>query len=188
MSKLTTSSPSQPCKVCENISHNCRHGDDISLCMTFADTKVGETINGYKALKLSKCGMWVVFKLDNSQEWSDEQREKWRLERERRKQHQKLETDLRQKQSLSADERDKEYRKLFDELEVNEEDKKEWRRRGLTNSEIELAGYKSIDRYQKLREKYSNLLPGISSGGNMIMTDAGWLCPVRDKHGRIVAA
>ncbi|MHC5720372.1 MAG: hypothetical protein ACYTX0_52190, partial [Nostoc sp.] len=81
-----------------------------------------------------------------------------------------------------------EYRKLFDELEVNEEDKKEWRRRGLTNSEIELAGYKSIDRYQKLREKYSNLLPGISSGGNMIMTDAGWLCPVRDKHGRIVAA
>ena len=188
MSKLTTCSPSQPCDVCENTSPNCRRGDDISLCMTFADAKVGEIINGHKALKLSKCGMWGVFKLDNSQEWSDEQREKWRLERERRKQHQKLESDLRQKQSLSADDRDKEYRKLFDELQLRPEDKRELLDRGLTHSEIELGGYKSIDRYQKLREKYSNLLPGISPGGNAIMTDAGWLCPVRDKYGRIVAA
>lgn len=187
MSKLTTSSQSQPCKVCENVSHKCRHGDDIQLCMTFADAEKGEIVNGHKFIKLSKDGMWGVFKIDNSQEWSDEQREKWRLERERRKQHQKLESDLRQKQSLSAHERDKEYRKLFEELTLHPEDQKELLRRGLTYREIDLAGYKSIDRYQKLREKHSNLLPGISPDGNVIMTDAGWLCPVRNKDGQIVA-
>ena len=187
MSKLTTCSPSQPCEVCENTSPDCRRGHDISLCRTFADAKVGEIVNGRKMLKLSKDGMWGVFKLDNSQEWSDEQRDKWRLERERRKQHQKLKSDLRQKQSLSTNERDKQYRKLFEELTLHPEDEKELLRRGLTHREIELAPYKSTEGYQKLREKYSNLLPGISPSGNVIMTDAGWLCPVRDKHGRIVA-
>ncbi len=187
MSKLTTCSLSQPCEVCENTSPDCRRGHDISLCRTFADAKVGEIVNGHKMLKLSKDGMWGVFKLDNSQEWSDEQREKWQLDRERRKQHQKLKSDLRQKQSLSANERDKQYRKLFEELTLHPEDEKELVRRGLTHREIELAPYKSTDGYQKLREKYSNLLPGISPSGNVIMTDAGWLCPVRDKHGRIVS-
>ncbi len=111
MSKLTPSSPSEECPTCGDISGKCRHGDNINLCMTFADAKVGEIVNGYKLLKHSKDNMWGVFKLDNSQEWSDEIKEQWRLEKERRKQHQKLESDLRQKQSLSADERDKEYRR-----------------------------------------------------------------------------
>ncbi|MBG1268111.1 plasmid replication protein, CyRepA1 family [Nostoc sp. WHI] len=187
MSKFTISSKSHECPICGDVTGKDRHGDDITLCMLFADAKVGEIVNGHKMLKLSKDGMWGVFKLDNSQEWSDEQREQWRLDRERRKQHQKLESDLRQQQSLSAIERDKEYRKLLDELTLHPEDEKELLRRGFTHREIEGSGSKSVDRYQELKQKYSNLLPGISPNGNVILTNAGWLCPVRNKHGLIVA-
>ena len=187
MSKLTTCSPSQPCDVCEGVSPNCRRGHDISLCMTFPDGKVGEIVNGHKMLKLSKDGMWGVFKRDNSQEWSDEQREKWRLERERRKRHQKIESDIRKKQSLSAVERDQEYRKLLEELTLHPEDQKELSDRGFTHQEIERGGWKSVSRYQELKQKYNNLLPGISTDGKVIRTNAGWLCPIRNKDGLIVA-
>lgn len=187
MSKLTTSSPNNECKVCGDISHKCRHGDEINLCMSFANAKLGEAINGYKLLNYTKDGMWGVFKEDNSQEWSDEQRKQWRLEKEQRKQHQKLESDLRQKQSLSAEDRDKEYRKLFEELTLHPEDEKELLRRGFTHREIERGGWKSVSRYQELKQKYSNLLPGISTDGKVILTNAGWLCPIRNKDGLIVA-
>ncbi|MHC5729622.1 MAG: hypothetical protein ACYTXY_36960, partial [Nostoc sp.] len=100
MSKFTPTSPSQECPVCGDISGKCRHGDEINLCMSFADVKLGEIINGYKVLKHSKDGMWAVLKLDNSQEWGDEIKEQWRLDRERRKQQQKFENDLRQQKSL----------------------------------------------------------------------------------------
>ncbi|MBD2527454.1 plasmid replication protein, CyRepA1 family [Nostoc sp. FACHB-133] len=186
MSKLTTSSPSQECPVCGDISHKCRHGDEINLCMSFADAKLGEIINGYKLLKHSKDGMWGVFKLDNSQEWSDEQREQWQLDRKRRKQQQKFENDLRQQKSLSAIERDQEYRKFLDELTLHPEDEKELLRRGFTHREIELGGWKSVDRYHQLKQKYNNLLPGISLNGQVILTNSGWLCPVRNKDGLIV--
>lgn len=187
MSKLTTSSPNNECKVCGDISRKCRHGHEINLCMSFADAKLGEVVNGYKLLKLTKDGMWGVFKLDNSQEWSDQQREQWRLDKEQRKQHQKLESDIRKKQSLSAVERDQEYRKLLEELTFHPEDQKELSDRGFTRREIEQGLWKSVSRFQELKQKYNNLLPGISTNGKVILTDSGWLCPVRNKDGLIVA-
>lgn len=185
MSNLTPSSPSEEC-FCGNANGKCRHGDEIKLCMSFADAKIGEIINGYKLLKHTKDGMWGVFKLDNSQEWSDQQREQWRLDRERIKQQQKFENDLRQEQSLSEIEKDKQYQRVFDELTLHPEDKKELLRRGFTHPEIELGGWKSVNRYHELKQKYSNLLPGISPDGQAILTNSGWLCPVRDKDGLIV--
>lgn len=187
MSKFTTSSSKNECKVCGDITGKCREAGEINLCMSFPDSKLGETVNGYKFLKPSRCGMWGVFKIDNSQEWSQEQREQWRLDREQRKQHQELENDLRQQKSLSPKDRDEEYRKLLDELTLHPEDEKELLRRGFTHREIELGGWKSVSRFQELKQKYSNLLPGISTDGKIILTNSGWLCPIRNKDGLIVA-
>ncbi|MHC5832655.1 MAG: hypothetical protein ACYT04_95920, partial [Nostoc sp.] len=96
-----------------------------------------------------------------------------------------FENDLRQQKSLSAIEKDEEYRKLLDELTLHPEDEKELLRRGFTHQEIELGGWKSVNRYHELKQKYSNLLPGISPDGQVILTNSGWQCPLRNKDGLI---
>jgi hypothetical protein len=79
-SKLILSSNRNPCSICENTSGKCRQSSqdqDYWQCMNCADAKKGEIINGYKCIGTTKDNLWGQFKLDNSQEWSDQQRQEW---------------------------------------------------------------------------------------------------------------
>lgn len=186
-SKPIPTSRNCECEVCGDISGNCRTLIDIILCMAFADAKIGEIVNGHKKIKDTKDKLWGIFKLDNSQEWSDQQREQWRQDRERRQQEQRIDLDLRQKESLSEQERHEQYTKLLEELTLHPEDERDLRQRGFSQEEIKSGGWKSVNKYQELRGRYSSLLPGISGDGKSILMNAGWLCPVRNRDGLIVA-
>jgi hypothetical protein len=68
----------KPCPVCDSDSGKCRgkkdHGKEFIQCMTFADTRKGQVINGYKCIKSSNNGYQhnsATFVLDNSQEWTE---------------------------------------------------------------------------------------------------------------------
>jgi hypothetical protein len=188
---FTPSSRNNPCPICNITDSRCRQSKDDTdywQCMTYADARKGETVYGYKCLGHTRDRLWGQFRLDNFQEWSEQQREEWRRERERRQQEHALIEAEKKAQHLSAVERDREYRKLLSELTLHLDDRKDLIRRGFTNEQITLSGFKSVEQWQKLQSEYSHLLPGISlSGRSLISTGAGYLCPVRSVDGLIVA-
>ena len=187
---LIPSNRNNPCPVCEDTSGKCRQSredQDYWQCMTYADSRKGEIVSGYKCIGTTKDRTWAQFRLDNSQEWSDQQRQNRQQENQRRRQKQASEHEQRRRRSLSALQRHEQYTQLLAELTLHPDDKADLIRRGFTHEQIELSGFKSIGRYQQLQSRYSGLLPGISRGNRLIIADQGYLCPIRNTEGLIVA-
>jgi sugar-specific transcriptional regulator TrmB len=155
--------------------------------MIYSDSRKGEVHNGFKCIGHTRDGLWGQFRLDNSQEWSEQQRQDWQRENQRRKQQQASENEQRRKRSLAATERHEEYARLLSELTLHPDDRADLVRRGFTHEQIELSGFKSIGRYQQLQSQYSELLPGISRGNRLIIADEGYLCPIRNVDGLVTA-
>ncbi|HEY9671316.1 MAG TPA: plasmid replication protein, CyRepA1 family [Waterburya sp.] len=187
---LVRSDRGNSCPVCEDTRGKCRQSredSDYWQCMTFFDIRKGETHNGYKCIGHTKDGLWAQLKLDNTQEWSEERRLEWQRENERRRQEKSKADDERRQRSLSALQRHEQYIRLFSELTLHPDDKADLVRRGFTEQQIELSGFKSVERYQLLQHQYSELLPGVSRDSRLIVTDASYLCPIRNADGLIVA-
>lgn len=179
------------CPICENTSGKCRQSRedaDYWQCMTYADAKKGEVISGYKCLGHSKNGLWGQFRVDNSQEWSEQQRLEWKQRNQQRQQEIVKDEEQRRQKSLKAENRHAQYTSLLSELSLHSEDREDLIRRGFTSEQIELSGFKSVEAYQPLQRQYSELLPGIGTGGrSLIVGNAGYLIPVRNADGLIVA-
>lgn len=188
---LAPTNKSNPCLVCENANGKCRQGKEDQnywQCMTYADANKGEVVGGYKCIGHTRDKLWGQFKLDNTQEWSEERRREWQSENQRRKVAQARVDEQRQQQSLSAVERHQQYTKLLAELTLHPDDRADLITRGFTDAQITLSGFKSINRYQQLQSQYSSLLPGVNSTGTrLIIQEEGYLCPIRNTEGFIVA-
>jgi hypothetical protein len=156
--------------------------------MNYADARFGDIQNGYKCIEEAKDRYWAIFKLDNSEEWTEEQRLEWQAQNRQRRQQQAKEDDEKRRRSLSRVERDKQYRELLTQLTLHPEDRADLVKRGFTQQQIELSGFKSVERYHQLQKEFSSLLPGITGDGKrLIVSSVGYLCPVRDIDGLIVA-
>jgi hypothetical protein len=155
--------------------------------MTYADVRKGEVIAGYKCIGATRDGLWAQFRIDNTQEWTEQQRLEWQRENQRRQQEKAKEDDERRRRSLSVQERHEQYTRMLNELTLHPDDRADLVRRGFTNQQIKLSSFKSIGRYQQLQSRYSELLPGISRGNRLIIADEGYLCPIRNADGLIVA-
>jgi hypothetical protein len=187
---LTPTSRSNSCAICEDTGGKCRQGrEDLSYwqCMIYVDAKKGEIIGGFKCIGHSKNGMWAQFKPNNSTEWTQQQRIEWQQENQRRQQQKASEHEQRRRRSLSAVDRDKAYRQLLSELTLHPDDKADLLQRGFSHSQIELSGFRSIERYHQLQGCYSDLLPGVNRNNQLIIRDEGYLCPIRNTEGLIVA-
>lgn len=189
MGKFTPTRRGNPCVICDDASGKCRHHGDreIHLCMTYADARFGEIQNGYKCIKPDSGKGWTSWKLDNTEEWTDQQRIEWKARNEQRRQLQTTEDEQRRQRSLSALQRHEQYTRLLSELTLHPDDRADLIRRGFSHEQMELAGFRSIGRYQQLRSRYSELLPGISTGNRLIIADDGYLCPVRNADGLVTA-
>jgi hypothetical protein len=155
--------------------------------MTYADAKKSEIVGGFKCIGQVKNGLWAEFKPDNSQDWTQQQRLEWQQENQRRQQQKASEDERRRQRSLSAVERDKGYRQLLSELSLHPDDRADLVRRGFSHAQIELSLFRSIGRYQQLKGRYSGLLPGVNQNNRLIIRDEGYLCPIRNADGLIVA-
>ncbi|WP_144238106.1 plasmid replication protein, CyRepA1 family [[Scytonema hofmanni] UTEX B 1581] len=138
---LTPTSTTRPCPICEDTKGNCRHHHEESnhLCMTFADTRFGEIINGYKCL--AHFDLWAAFCLDNSQEWTQSQRENWLSEQTAKRQLVQKQRQDFLKGLLSVEERDRQYRTINDKLSLSKYHvhKALAKKRGLHENEIWFA-------------------------------------------------
>ena len=192
MSNFTpTTSRNGECPICGDTKGKCRttndNRGDLILCMSLVGTAFGEIIDGYKCLGDTSDGTWAKFIPDNSQEWSEERKGEWRRERELIRQSRQTEAKKRQQQAFDPQERHEQYTRLFGELSLNNEDRQDLIRRGFSNEEIKRCGFQSVNQWQKLQSQYSHLLPGVSIHGDSLLTQAGYLCPVRNADGLIVA-
>ncbi|MEQ8464009.1 plasmid replication protein, CyRepA1 family [Coleofasciculus sp. E1-EBD-02] len=191
---LIPSSTSNPCPICDNTSGKCRQGKkdpDYWQCMTFAGTRKGETCGNWKCLGDTSDQMWAQFKPDNSTEWTEERRREWEAQKQARRekaQREQARTDAqRLKRALSAIDRDKGYRRLLRSLELSPLDRENLIRRGMNPTTISSGLFRSVEAGQLLDGFFlDNRLPGISSHGEKLVTEAGYLCPIPDLEERII--
>ncbi|NER95490.1 MAG: hypothetical protein F6J86_16895 [Symploca sp. SIO1B1] len=189
MSSFTPTSKRLACDICGDTSGKCRvhKGGEILLCMPFSNARFGEIQNGYKCIKEDKGKGWSTWKIDNTQEWTQQQRQEWKQRLEARRRQQAKQDEARASRALSERQKHEQYQKMLAELDLHPDDRADLIRRGFTNEQIELAGFKSVENWQRLKGKYSHLLPGIGIGGKRLLTGKGYLCPIRNAQGLIVA-
>ncbi len=184
----------KPCPVCDSDSGKCRgkedSGQDFILCMTFADVRKGQIENGYKCIKPSNNGYQhnsATFVIDNSQEWTKQQREEWETRKAFRKAQARLEDKAKRENSLTADQRHKEYSKILDSLKLDITTVSDLKKRGFTENEINDCGFVSVEAWHKLPFAVDPRLPGISAKNSLVASGDGYLCPLRDYDGQVVA-
>jgi hypothetical protein len=124
--------------------------------------------------------MWA-YKPD-AENWNDEKRREYREQRERQKQ---LERE-RHARSLSPTERDREIKKILNQLTLSDSDRILLKsRRYLTDDRI--ANFRSIDQWQKLTPAVSPGLSGVNFDGSKLNNPLnGILVPIPDHNGLFV--
>ena len=184
----------KPCFVCGSENGGCRgkqdSGKEFIQCMPLADTRKGQIVNGYKCIKPSNNGYQhnsATFVLDNSQEWTEQQREEWKTNNALRKAQARLEDKAKRENSLKEDQRHKEYSKILDSLKLDITTVSDLKKRGFTENEINDCGFVSVEAWHKLPFAVDPRLPGISGKNSLIASGDGYLCPVENYDGQVVA-
>ncbi len=113
-------------------------------------------------------------------------REIWLADQERRREARKAEETRHRAESPPAGERDRLYRQLLDQLPLEQFDRNNLERRGLTPEQIKLGMFRTVRQWQKLETELPHTLPGVNLDGVSLNTQAGNLCPIFNPEGLIV--
>ncbi|MBD2093585.1 hypothetical protein H6F90_00250 [Trichocoleus sp. FACHB-591] len=187
MSQYTPTRKGNPCQICGDTKSKCRETEGtVALCMTFSEAIGAPNVPGFKFIGRSRNDLWGKWIVDDSQSWSEQQREEWKRTQTAQRQLRVTKEREKHTRSLSAKERDRYYRKLLNQLILNPADLEDLHRRGLADEEIEAAGFKSVEQWHELKSPVSNLLPGVNLDGLTLNTQAGYLCPIRNVDGLVV--
>ncbi|MGB3494794.1 MAG: hypothetical protein WBA57_18845 [Elainellaceae cyanobacterium] len=175
---------SDPCPICESNDARCKQTGELILCMGLIDSA---SVPGFHFTRRTKNGQWGLW-APSSEDWSQQQRQQWRDELAAKRKARAEQERRKRAESLSAVERDRHYRAILDSLTLHPEDRADLLRRGLTDEQTEAASFKSVEPRQRLPHAFPKNLPGVAQEGrSLIVAKAGYLCPVRDRRGRIVA-
>jgi len=183
---LSLANKNNPCPICQNSTGKCRQGkEDLSYwqCMSYADAKKGETIGGYKCLGAINNGLWAQFRLDNSQEWTQQKRHEWQLENQRRAERKATENEKLAKEALPIEARDEAIRKLHKHFGLSARHREDLKARGLSDEAIENLLYFSINPDQEVPQGIPVNLPGVSYG-QIKAAGTGYACPTFDPEGK----
>jgi hypothetical protein len=195
------------CPVCASTSGKCRWQNyELSaknakitptvktLCMTGAG---GYGNPDYHYFNDTRDGQWGVYipLVDWNEHRSEDrqatpaEREEW-VKNQQLKQQALLEAENQRKaESLPTLERDIAARAILAQLSLNEIDRKDLVRRGFTAQQIREIGFKSVEKFQRLKEPVNNRFPGVNIQGNRLNNGSigGILIPLYTITGEIVA-
>lgn len=188
-------SKSNPCPVCGDNSGACRfnaHDEDFIMCHTHADARKGEVINGYVCVKESTSHTASFKPYKDLKQLSETERLQaialQKKKKERIEKALKLEAEERKQKALPDADRNEYYSDLLNQLTVNESTRDDLKRRGFSDEEIDKSDFRSIVKKQSIDGEFPVELPGISNDGeNLVVYDNGYLCPIRDFDGNILA-
>lgn len=171
------------CPVCSGLRNDCRQSDTTGLIFC-RETSANPTGYIYRKEDVHGFGLWQSSSdFDDFTQQNQEERERRHREylaaKERRKQQQI-------QGQLSARERDTHYRAILKQLRLSDGDRQQLLTRGFTPKQIEQDGYKSVSKWQDVRNIYPSNLPGILGNGVLNIPSNGILCPISDKDGLIV--
>jgi hypothetical protein len=171
------------CPVCGGERKDCRQSSETKLihCRSTTANPIDYIERGTDRQGFT---MWV-YKPD-AEAWTDEKRQERIAEKERNEAKRRIKAVERDKRSLTEAERDIEYRKIISALPLTKEDRKSLHARGLTDEDIEVAGFRSIGRHQVLAKKAPLNLPGVNQyGSGLTNSEKGILCPIPNEFGQI---
>jgi hypothetical protein len=195
------------CPVCASTSGKCRWQNyELSakngritptvktLCMTGAG---GYGNPDYHYFNDTRDGQWGVYipRIDWSTHRGEDrqatpvERERW-IKEQQLKQQALLEAEnQRRAESLPALERDIAARAILAQLSLNEIDRKDLVRRGFTTQQIREIGFKSVEKFQRLKDPVNNRFPGVNISGTRLNNKSigGILIPLYTVTGEIVA-
>ena len=171
------------CPICNGARRDCRESIESKLVFCHDEQAAPA---GYVYLKSDGWGFGIWQRVEDAtrQQSSpsyerERQAEALRLKREREYQE-KIASQL------SPEERDRFARLLLDELTLDPQDLSDLVQRGLTLSQIEADGYRSVESWQRVSAALPPNFPGVNRFGNLAVKQAGYLCPVRDVEGLLV--
>jgi hypothetical protein len=195
------------CPVCASTSGKCRWQNyELSaknskvtptvktLCMTGAG---GYGNPDYHYFNDTRDGQWGVYiplvdwneHRGEARQATPAEREEW-VKNQQLKQQALLEAEnQRRAESLPAYERDIAARAILAQLSLNEIDRKDLIRRGFTAQQIREIGFKSVEKFQRLKEAVNPRFPGVNIQGNRLNNGyiGGILIPIYTITGEIVA-
>ena len=172
-----------PCQICNDTSGKCRSTESVLLCMNIT-TDISNP-NNFKFIGLTKDGLWGKFVKDDQQNFTQQQREQWQQEQKLQKLSRLKAEQQRLKQSLDDLHRDKEISSVLSQLPLKPDHKADLLNRGLTDDQIAALEFSSVEQWQKLKSEVSYKLAGISISGFSLITQAGYICPIRNPQGLI---
>ena len=183
--RFTTTKRGNPCPICSDSTGACRESGNLTLCMWVADD-----VPGFKNLGRTKDGLWSKYVIDDGRDrnWTQQQKQDWQAQQRAIKDQRASAEKLAKANSLDLITRNREYRKLLNQLPLNSVDRADLTRRGLTDEQIKLGLYASVKKWQKFSSPINHQLAGVNLDGKSLnVFDAGYLIPVFDADGLIVA-
>ena len=185
MRDFTSTRRNNPCQICGDIKGKCRETSSIRLCMTFV--YVLQPVIGFKFIGHTKDGLWGKWVEEDDRSWTDQERDHWRQEQNRKRQDRTDAEAQRRAASMAAKERDRYNRQLLNSLTLHVLDRADLHQRNLTDEQIAKWGVKSVEQWQKLEHELPHALPGVNlTGDSLNVPGAGYLCPIQDVEGFLV--
>jgi hypothetical protein len=172
------------CPVCNGARKDCRQSNTTNLIFC-RDSNANPLDYIFRGFDAHGFGMWA--QRTEAEAHSEEQRQEWQRQRELAHQ-QRLEVERQQRvQRLSESERDRECNLIFNQLSLNQRHREDLERRGLNDELIRVGGFKSVEQWQRLNIDVSHRLAGVSINGRSLITQAGYIWPIKNPTGQIVA-
>lgn len=167
------------CPICNGARRDCRQSLLTNL-IHCRDMDASPPDYIHRGIDSNGFNMWA-YKPD-AENWNDEKRREYREQREREKQ---LERE-RHARSLSPIERDREIKKILNQLTLSDSDRILLKnRRYLTDERI--ANFRTVDQWQKLTPAVSPGLSGVNWDGSKLNNPVkGILVPVPNQDGLYV--
>ncbi|MGK7955153.1 MAG: hypothetical protein AB4063_07815 [Crocosphaera sp.] len=122
------------------------------------------------------------------EEWTNERRQEWQLEQQRKRSLKEQQEREQLKKLLPIPERDKVIRTILEQLTLSDAHRQRLKTRGLTDTQIDEAGYRSVSQWQKLTNPVNNRLSVVNIRGDKLnnFTD-GILIPIANEDGLYTA-
>lgn len=171
------------CPICGDAgrqnSNSCKENTDtgIIFCRTAVkDNTIGNHPD-HDYIGDSKCGIWALFGV---------KRENWREKTRPVRHTKKTENQVKQRATISPEQRNNQYTKLLNTLSLSPEHEKHLEERGFTPEQIQALQFRSVATFPKVGKEFYGL-PGVLRRGTLNIHASAILCPVTDENGFTVA-
>ncbi|MGK7886834.1 MAG: hypothetical protein AB4057_19680, partial [Crocosphaera sp.] len=173
------------CPVCNGERHDCRQNLETNL-IHCRSNEANPLDSIYRGQDTWGFNMWA-YKPDVD-EWASRNREEWLEEQQRKRALKEQQDKEKLKKLLPIKERDKVIRTILEQLTLSDAHRQRLKTRGLTDTQIDEAGYRSVKQWQKLTNPVNNRLSGVNIRGDKLNNFTnGILIPIANEDGLYTA-